>query len=73
MVLLMIKVGLHIVLDNSMGYSFTISKNWEYLMPYDKVVDVELERKKRACNQIQKFMMYVLFSFFVFAIINAIK
>lgn len=42
-------------------------------MPYDKVVDVELERKKRACNQIQKFMMYVLFSFFVFAIINAIK
>jgi hypothetical protein len=74
MILLIIKVVIHISLDNSMRNKIVLSpmSKWVYLLPYDKLVDVELEQKKRTCNRIQKLMMYALFSTFLFAILKIV-
>lgn len=71
-ILLFVKVVLHIQLDNKNGYKIVVSpvSTWVYLLPYDKDILQEFEKKKRLCNIIQKLSMYFLFGTILFLIIN---
>jgi hypothetical protein len=71
-ILLFVKVVLHIQLDNGNGYKIVFSpvSTWVYLLPYDKEILQEFEKKKRLCNKIQKLFMYFLFATIFFLVIK---
>jgi len=60
---LLIKIILHINIDNSNGYKIVVSRNssWVYLMPYDKSAPKEYLKRIKICNLFQRLSVIFLF------------